>query len=254
MTNELNGSRHRTCVPAAHRGNRSAGPDNSLQALSSAITEGIPFIEVDVRKDLSNTLFLFHDKRIRSGSVEAPLALMEREVGSLTKEERESLRLSNGEGLPLLSQVLNLVRGSAVTLLLDLKPDSLEMRHLVIEEIVKGASVAGSVVVQCQSQECIQFFSRHPSGIRFLARVHREEDLLPSADSDPLVLQVDPPLLSKARHLRDDNGPVFLLVKSLGEPPDEVSSWQALCQAGADIILTDLPISFMAEIGRPEGL
>ncbi len=77
-----------------HRGSRSPGPDNSVAAVSGALSAGADGVEVDLRRASDGRLVLCHDAVVRGRPVR-------------TQTPRE---LAEG-GVPLLTEVLTACRG-----------------------------------------------------------------------------------------------------------------------------------------------
>lgn len=98
----------------AHRGLWHAAPENSLAAVSAAITAGLTLIEVDVRATRDGVPFLLHD-----ATLERTTQLGGR-LTALTAGEAARARLADGAPLPRLEAALELAHGRAV-LCLDVK-------------------------------------------------------------------------------------------------------------------------------------
>ncbi len=104
-----------TALPFAHRGLHGGGRvENSLGAFEAAIGRGHG-IELDVRLTLDGRAAVFHDEELdRLAEAAGPIARM-------TSDELRAVRLrGSGEGIPMLEEVLQLVR-SQVPLLIELK-------------------------------------------------------------------------------------------------------------------------------------
>lgn len=98
----------------AHRGASKYEPENTLRALKKAIEMGADIVEVDVRLSKDGVPIVIHDEtldRTTNGSGR---------VFDYTVEQLRKLDAGLGERIPLLSEVLDLVRGN-VGLLLELK-------------------------------------------------------------------------------------------------------------------------------------
>jgi glycerophosphoryl diester phosphodiesterase len=123
----------------AHRGDLSAGPENSLLAIQAALTSGADGVEFDVNRSADGTWWLLHDETLDErttghGSVnDTPDAVL------------ETLRLDGGlgfdpgrhSGMPIarLDQVVDLLRDYAGVVIVDCKDPSAEghealARHL----------------------------------------------------------------------------------------------------------------------------
>lgn len=98
-----------TCI--AHRGG--SGPENSLEAIRSSLTLGVDAIEIDLWF-LQGELWVTHDRRL-GRQLAGRGQLLEQ-----SRDTLESLRLENGEPIPKLSQVLELV-GDRVMLNIEIK-------------------------------------------------------------------------------------------------------------------------------------
>ena len=118
----ISGERRRRCRSLgswnyAHRGlwSRAAGiPENSMEAFSRAVSAGYG-IELDVHMTADGRLVVFHDEELRR------MCGVEGEVEEKTLPELQELRLGGtGHGIPLLSSVLEMVKGR-VPLLIELK-------------------------------------------------------------------------------------------------------------------------------------
>ena len=90
----------------AHRGNSSVTLENSLESIRSALSLNVDMIEVDVRLSRDRVLYVMHDKA--SGRT----AEKNIDVEESTSEEINRIRLKNGEQVPTLAALLNLISGA----------------------------------------------------------------------------------------------------------------------------------------------
>lgn len=91
----------------AHRGASFDAPENSLDAIDRAIAQGADRIEIDVHVSRDGVAFVSHDETTeRCGDAALTIATTD------ALELRE-VRLTNGEPLPLLSEVCERVAGRA---------------------------------------------------------------------------------------------------------------------------------------------
>lgn len=101
----------------AHRGgpiiDNTISPENSLQAIQRSLALGVDAIEIDVWQ-LHGELFVTHDRTL--GRQIAGSGLLQ----SKSLDELRQLRLSNGEPLPRLYDVLNII-GSRAALNIEIK-------------------------------------------------------------------------------------------------------------------------------------
>jgi glycerophosphoryl diester phosphodiesterase len=91
----------------AHRGDSSNGLENSLDAFRRALALPVDMIELDLRMAADGTLWVMHDRQ--TGRTAEPDIDLER----VSASEAGSVRLMNGESLPPLDAVLDLVQNRA---------------------------------------------------------------------------------------------------------------------------------------------
>ncbi len=106
-----------------HRGVRALEPENTMRSFKRAIELGVDGIETDVQVTKDGALVLMHDHtvdRTTNGTGR---------VDSLSLQELRALDAGQGEKVPLLSEFLDLVRGSDLMLNVEMKdytPEALE--------------------------------------------------------------------------------------------------------------------------------
>lgn len=115
-----------------HRGARHAYPENTMRAFEGALAEGADGVELDVRMTTDGELFLAHDDAIAVLGSERP-ALLSRLSGAQVR----ALRLSSGEPVPSLDEVLALHRERRFLLNVELKGDVPAPVHLARRAIEK---------------------------------------------------------------------------------------------------------------------
>jgi glycerophosphoryl diester phosphodiesterase len=89
----------------AHRGDSSRALENSFQAVSLALSLSVDMIEVDLRRSRDNELYLMHDRdtgRTADRNID---------IEQSRSEEISQVRLKNGERVPTLREILQLVSG-----------------------------------------------------------------------------------------------------------------------------------------------
>ncbi len=91
----------------AHRGDSSRALENSLEAFRLALSLGVDMIEFDIRKSRDNVLYVMHDRE--TGRTCDRNIDIERS----TTDQIGQLKLRNGEPVPTLKDVLDLVNGRA---------------------------------------------------------------------------------------------------------------------------------------------
>lgn len=111
----------------AHRGASYYEPENTLRAIKSALDYGADGIEFDVRSSIDGNLVVIHDEtvdRTTDGTGK---------VRDMSILELRSLDAGKGEKIPLLGEVLELVRDQAL-LAIELKIQGIEEQVLKIVE------------------------------------------------------------------------------------------------------------------------
>lgn len=92
---------------AAHRGQASDAPENSLRGIEKLLPTGIKYIEIDVRTSKDGALVIMHDASLKRTT--NSLA----QVGELSFEELKKLKLtggSNDDRIPSLAEVCGLLK------------------------------------------------------------------------------------------------------------------------------------------------
>lgn len=132
-----------------HRGNPAEFPENTLSSFRSALDLGVDLIECDVHLSSEGELVVIHDHSLDRTTDGTGL------VRDHTLEELRGLDAGAGERIPLLSEVLDLVRGRA-GLAIEIKQAPLPYPGL--EERLLERLAAAEMTDQCA---VISFF--HPS-------------------------------------------------------------------------------------------
>ncbi|MBR1386047.1 MAG: hypothetical protein IJ568_04385 [Bacilli bacterium] len=102
----------------AHRGLFKNGDiENSLKAFKNSIDNKC-IIELDVHKTKDNKIVVFHDDNLKR------LTGCDKNIIDCTLKEIKKLKLSDGQSIPTLNEVLTLVDGN-VPLIIEIKTDSL---------------------------------------------------------------------------------------------------------------------------------
>lgn len=126
---------------AAHRGNMSAFPENTMEAFESAVKMGCSWLELDIQKTADGTIVVTHD-----ASTERVTGI-HHTVGSTTLATLKTLNFghsfdpSKHYALPLLSDVLELVKGTNTCVSIQPKQYGLvkDALHLAIDMGLKNS-------------------------------------------------------------------------------------------------------------------
>jgi glycerophosphoryl diester phosphodiesterase len=89
----------------AHRGASAYEPENTSRAFERAIEMGATLLELDVRLSGDGHVVVIHDENL------SRLANDPRPVRSLTLEQIKAVDVGQGERVPILCEVIELVRG-----------------------------------------------------------------------------------------------------------------------------------------------
>lgn len=92
------------CLAIAHRGASGYHPENSLESFSRALELGATATELDIWR-VEDELVVFHDRRLERLTDGTGV------VTEKSLDELRSLKLRNGEKIPFLSEVLDLLAG-----------------------------------------------------------------------------------------------------------------------------------------------
>ncbi|PJG59058.1 glycerophosphodiester phosphodiesterase [Aeromonas cavernicola] len=223
----------------AHRGASGLAPENTLKAMTIALSLGVEAIEIDVQ-EADGELWVFHDRRLERCS-DGEGVLSEHSQSYLA-----SLNAGEGEAIPTLWQVMALITGRC---------------ELHIE--LKGVNTAKAVAALTQRAEAELGFTpeqwvvssfHHPELARF-AKARPEIRLGALTASLPLTLAqfaeelgawsincdvdfIDQALIDDA-HARG----LQVLVYTVDHPLDQ----QRLAQQGVDGIFTNRPDRLLAQ-------
>ena len=112
----------RNILVMGHRGSPRAAPENTLKSYALAIDAGADMVEVDVWRSADGHLVCIHDPDVSSTTNGSG------RVENLTLEEIRSLDAGEGQKVPLLNEVFDLIQGKAGI--------NIDMKSIGIEEQV----------------------------------------------------------------------------------------------------------------------
>lgn len=225
----------------AHRGSIHRGyPDNSIPALQESISQGVTFLEVDVRKGSDGALFIFHDGSLKEGNFSSPKELTGRKVQELTAAERASVRLDSRDTvhIPTLKEALDVVSQSkSATLQIDLKGESDELLQAVID-LLKQEGKLSRALIQLKSPERIQRVRVHHPRVRILARCKDASQLDQAIAARVEFVELERWMSADAvRKAHEANIGVVLNVAAPAY--DKEKTWSFFRSKGVDSIMTD---------------
>lgn len=128
----ISGSGRRQTAIAAHRGGAGLWAENSMKAFRNAIRMQVEFIEFDVHRTRDGVLVVHHDP-VLGRTVEGKGA-----IWAMDWEQLKTVRLKGApdERIPLLEEVLDVFRNSAIGPRLELKNDAMGSRYRGMEKQV----------------------------------------------------------------------------------------------------------------------
>ncbi len=133
----------------SHRGAAGLAPENTMAAISAALQHGASFIEVDVHRTADNVLVVMHDTSVRRTTN------FSGEIRNLTWDTIKSLDAGShfsaeytDEPVPRLETVLDQIRQSSATLIIEVKnPELYPGIETEIAELIRKFEGTGRVMV-----------------------------------------------------------------------------------------------------------
>ncbi len=221
-------------VFVAHRGGIVPGyPENTLAAFRQAIEQGVQVIEIDLRGTGDGEVVIMHDATVdRTTDGQGPVA-------GKTLAELRQLDAGRGERIPTYAEVLQLVAGSGVKLLLDIKESpALDKRAVV--RLTGAHDAALNVIVGARTLHDLRIFQALDPNLRTLGFVEGVEDIERFVEAGidiirlwPAWIDRDPGLVKKVHAL---GKPVW--VTAGASPRAEL---ERLITLGINGILSDHP-------------
>ncbi len=218
----------------AHRGGIVDGyPENTLAAFREAIRHGAEMVEIDLRGTRDGAIVIMHDETVdRTTNGRGA-------VTTFTLAELRSLDAGRGERIPTYEEVLQLVAGSGVGLLLDIKQSPV-LDKLQVVRLTEKHNAVRDVIVGPRNLEDLRVFRSINPNLRTLGFIQGVGDIEPFVHAGvdiirlwPEWIRADPGLLTKVHQL---GKPVWT---TTGEAPR--AELQELIGLGVDGILSDLP-------------
>lgn len=134
----------------AHRGASRYAPENTLEAFREALRRKADAVEFDVRRTKDGHLVIMHDRSVRRTTDGAGF------VSDLSFQEIRKLRGPNGEVVPILQEVLDILKGRCICKI-DMKET--EMEGEVVETIQKNR-IEDSVIITSRLSSVLKRMKR----------------------------------------------------------------------------------------------
>lgn len=224
----------RPVVSIAHRGGIVPGvPENTLAAFRRAIQHGAHVIEIDLRATKDGEIVVMHDETVdRTTNGRG-------RVTDKTWSELQQLDAGGGERVPTYEQVLQLVAGTEVVLLLDIKESPNLDKRKVVRLTEQHDAVQRVIVGPRRLADLHAFQSLNPE-LRTLGFIKELEDLEPFLEAGVDMIRLWPKWIDKEPGLIDR---LHTLGKPVWVTADDapIEKLVALVQLGVDGILSDFP-------------
>ena len=221
-------------VFVAHRGGIVPGyPENTMAAYRRAIKLGAEVIEIDLRGTKDGEVAILHDETLER-TTDGKGKITEHTLAELKK-----LNAGGGERVPTYEEVLQLVSGTGVKLLLDIKISPVLDKKKIVRLTEKYGAVLNVIAGPRSIEDLREFRSLNPN-IRTLGFIKGIEDIegYAAAGVDiirlwPKWIYANPQLVKKVQQL---GKPVWTTANDA--PRKEL---EKLIKYGVNGILSDLP-------------
>ncbi len=224
----------RSVVLVAHRGSVAQGyPENTLAAFRHAIANGVDAIEVDLRGTKDGEIVILHDATVdRTTNGRG-------RVADLRLAELRKLDAGGGERIPTYAEVLQLVSGTEVMLLVDIKESSvLDARNVV--HLAEANNAVLNVIVGTRNLEDLRAFRALNPALGTLGFIQDVPDIGPFAQMGADIIRLWPQWIQGKPELVDQ---VHQLGKLVWVTAGDASrdELEQLIRLGVDGILSDRP-------------
>ena len=218
----------------AHRGGIVPGhPENTLSAFRNAIAHGVHAIEIDLRATRDGEVVILHDETVdRTTNGHGS-------VGSLTSGDVRALDAGGGERIPAYAEVLEVVAGTRVQLLLDIK-ESPQLDRRKVVRLTEQHGATTRVIVGVRSIDDLHTFRNLDPDLRTLGLVASIDQIEPFIGGGVDVIRLWPEWI-------DANGGLIQKIHGLGKPvwvtagDAPLAELERLVQLGVDGVLSDSP-------------
>ncbi|MFI7544559.1 glycerophosphodiester phosphodiesterase [Actinoplanes sp. NPDC049599] len=224
----------------AHRGYSAVAPENTLPALAAGVLAGATLIEFDVRTTADGVPVVIHDRtvdRTTDGTGH---------VAELTLDEIAALDAGSwfspayaGTRIPLLREVIDLLRAPGPELLLEIKPPAtLEQVKVIIGQVIE-AGLLERTVVQSFDPAVVRLAGEVAPEVRLGLLRHGFDDEQERVARELGISYVNPDL----RAVLAEPATVAALAGSgvgvMPWTPNDPSVWEPLVAAGVAGLIND---------------
>jgi len=222
-----------------HRGNSAVWPGNTSQGISRAVKQSAKLIEVDLRRNSSGSLFLFHDGKLNEKNFSGPKTWLGRKAESLNDTELGNLCFppDRRQCAIRFEKALQLIWGKQTIFLLDLKNVSPAMIDQIVSEANKSEQL-NQIILQIPSIDLIEPVRTKYPNVAILARCFDEAQVITALKFNPEIIQVDEDWISPSLTKTIHNAKSKILVKTV-DGDESAKHHRTLFESGFDIILSD---------------
>ena len=160
----------------AHRGLAPGYPENTLAAYREAIKLGAEALEIDLRGTKDGEVVILHDETLERTTDGTG------KVTDKTLAELKRLDAGKGERIPTYEEVLQLVNGTGVKLLLDIKESPVLDKKRIVDLTEKHNAVLNVIVGPRNLADLRTFRSLNPN-LRTLGFIAKTDDIEPFAQA-----------------------------------------------------------------------
>ena len=169
-----------------HRGAAGLVFENTLLSIQRAIDEGVDGIEIDVWKTTDNEIVVFHDAYLNRLTEKSGL------IRNLSADDIHATKLKNGNTIPTLLQVVQLIQQSNVQLLVEIKDEAaLDLTLEILKNnLDTSAYIIGSFFHNC-IQQCKQNNPEVQTAIMFECVPVQLDEYLQRVNADYTVTAIE---------------------------------------------------------------
>ena len=224
----------------AHRGGKQEAHGNSLRAILTAAKEGVPVIEIDLRRSTNGEIFLCHGKHLVDEGVTVagnPKAGIE----TLSSEEIRTLVYPGPEHDPIATyeEALYAIKPYRSGLELDIKNDSPDLTRQALQ-MAQHAGLGMRVIVPAEAGNIAEKRKLYPDAI-LEVRVYSVKEAQESLKYHPDIVGIDEDFLDDTLASDIHAAGAKISTKTLDALGDTAEHREALFHRGVNLILTDFP-------------
>lgn len=223
---------------AAHRGGRGNGTENTLAAITGAVSQGTDLIEIDVRRTADGEIVLMHDSTVTRTS---------NSMGYVSRLTLAQLRKMNFGGSPIctLEEALNYLSGTNAKLLMEIKVSGIEQQCVELtqkygmRDRVTYISFSLNVLAAVRTAQA-------DARIGFLYIANLKNPAVVAANYNIDIMLPNMGLVDEAYVAALHNANIEIGVWTV----DKASDLRRMHRAGVDVIITDYVLSGLKAVGR----